>query len=141
MTENKHNTERRQPSPIVEQLQARVAYLEARLVKAGEEEAALAAHAERLAELVQASINGIEWYRDQYADDFGAADEEHLTQCERALEEKPETSLARRDLIKQAEALDEAKRNLPGGRSAAWHALGRMADELRRQAEEKNNGN
>lgn len=48
MSNEHNNTGRRQPSPIVEQLQARVAYLEARLEKAGEEGEAMAAYAERI---------------------------------------------------------------------------------------------
>lgn len=77
-----------------------------------EERDALAAHVELLSDNLQASINGIEWYRHNTSVDWGEADDEHLKYCEEAIKKKPATSLARRDALKQSEVLMLAAPNM-----------------------------
>ncbi|MGM0703855.1 MAG: hypothetical protein ACQEUG_15850 [Pseudomonadota bacterium] len=96
MSTEQNNTGDRLAASELEQLRARVEYLEARLAKAGEERDALAAHGERLHDSVIAVLDTtIVWSPEHF-------------ELKRRLIDKPAISLTRRDALKQAEALDQA---------------------------------
>lgn len=53
------------------------------------------ANAQWLADLLQASINGLEFYKDRDPGTWTEGDEEHLAECQKALDAKPGVSLDR----------------------------------------------
>lgn len=114
-------------------LVARIEFLNKQNTEQQEQNDALAAHVELLSDNLQASINGIEWYKHNTSVDCGEADEEHLKYCEEAIKQTPSNSLARRDLIKQAEALEYETVRKDYTRFAVNKLLD-SAEELRQQA-------
>lgn len=134
MSTEQNNTGASQPSSEVEQLRARVEYLEERLVKAGEAGAALAAYVERLRERLGMcrhhacySIGDSDALAMQMATIRKIASE--------ALREDPETSLARLRWEIGARALEAAAADSIDTSTQLW-LKARARHYWRRQAEE-----
>lgn len=66
----------------------------------------LAAHAERLSELLERAQTGLDWYYDTYPEVHSSADGEHAAEVKATLAAAPETSLAKLIAEKQAEVLE-----------------------------------
>lgn len=108
-----------------------------RLVKLETERDALAAHVERQSELLRRLVSAMRNYEMDADPDYPPPRDHRamMSDAEAALWAAPETSLARRDALKQAEALEEAAADTVPAMHKMKHWLLSRANDLRQQAE------